>query len=162
MAVETEGDLGDISTLSTLVGRPIEILLVEDSLIDARLSMAALRKGLTRHRLTLVCDGDEALRFLRREGIFARAPRPDIILLDLVLPKRDGLAVLADIKADPALQEIPVVVMTASDAEEDRQQCEAMHVDDYITKPVNLDKFLQVMQRVRKHLQQDVILPAIS
>jgi CheY-like chemotaxis protein len=151
----------DLDAPATVIGRPIEILLVEDSLIDARISMAAMRKGLSQHRLTLVCDGEEALQFLRRQGIFARAPRPDIILLDLVLPKLDGFAVLESVKSDPGLQDIPVVVMTSSDAEEDRQRCASFHVEQYITKPVNLEAFLEVLRRVRKHLQDDVILPTV-
>ncbi len=142
------------------VGRPLEILLIEDSLTDARLTIAALRKGLTQHRLTLVVDGDEALQFVKREGVFARAPRPDIILLDLLLPKMDGLEVLRELKSTPDLATIPVIVMTSSDAAADREECHALHVDDYVTKPVNLEKFLDVMKRQRRHLQDDVIFPA--
>jgi CheY-like chemotaxis protein len=142
------------------VGRPLEILLIEDSLTDARLTIGALRKGLTQHRLTLVMDGEEALQFVKRSGVFARAPRPDIILLDLLLPKKDGFDVLRELKAAPELATIPVIVMTSSDAAADREKCHALHVDDYVTKPVNLDKFLDVMKRQRKHLQDDVIFPA--
>ncbi len=146
---------------SPAVGRPMEILLIEDSMIDARITIIALRKGLLQHRLTLVCDGDEALQFVQRQGVFARAPRPDVILLDLQLPKRDGLEVLAEIKSLPELRSIPVVVMTSSDAAEDRAQCESLQVDDFLPKPVNVDAFLQVMKRLKKHLQSDVIMPAV-
>src|SRR5580704_10029278 len=96
------------------IGRPMEILLVEDNLSDARLAIESLREGQIKHRLTLICDGEEALEFLHREGRFARAPRPDLILLDLQLPKKGGREVLEDIKLDEALRSIPVVVLTAS------------------------------------------------
>ena len=115
----------------------MEILLVEDSLTDARLTIGALRNGDLQHRLTLVRDGEEALAFLHQDGIFARAPRPDLILLDLLMPKKNGLEVLAEVKHDFALKDIPVVIMTASEAEEDKLKCEILHVDSYITKPVN-------------------------
>src|SRR6185437_4800433 len=97
---------------SQTIGRPMEILLVEDGLVDARVTIAALRKGMIQHRLTLNRDGLEAMEFLRQEGKFARAPRPDLILLALCLPKKDGREVLAEIKADDSLRSIPVVVMT--------------------------------------------------
>jgi len=144
------------------VGRPMEILLVEDSLIDAQVTIAALREGEMKHRLTLVVDGVEALEFLRREGRFCRAPRPDIVLLDLNLPKRDGLEVLQEIRTDYELQSLPVVIMTASDDEEVKQRCEHLHVDSYITKPVNMQKFIEVIRSVRGSLLRDVILPAID
>lgn len=142
-----------------LVGRPMEILLVEDSLTDARLTMGALRRGCSQHRLTLVRDGEEAISFLNQEGIFARAPQPDLILLDLLLPKKDGLDVLSEIKADFELKDIPVVILTSSEAEEDRSRCKLLHVDNYITKPVNLDKFLNVVKKLRNHWRSDVIIP---
>ncbi len=141
------------------VGRPMEILLVEDGLVDARWTIAALAKGPVRHRLTLVRDGQEALDFLRRVGRFARAPRPDLILLDLLLPKLDGLGVLAQVRADLALQTIPVVVLTSSDEVEDRLRSEQLGVESYITKPVDLDKFLVVVQELRRFWFKDVVLP---
>jgi CheY-like chemotaxis protein len=147
---------------SHTVGRPMEILLVEDSLVDARVTIGALRKGQIQHRLTLIRDGVEAVEFLRREGKFARAPRPDLILLDLLLPKRDGFAVLADLRADDALKNIPVVVLTASQVEEDRLQCELHHVASYITKPVNLDKFLALVKKLKRYWLEDVILPSVE
>ena len=98
------------------IGRPMEILLVEDGLVDARLTIGALQHGGFRHRLTLVRDGEEALEFIFQRGKFALAPRPDLILLDLMLPKRSGLEVLHEVKSHEGLKEIPVVVMTASDA----------------------------------------------
>ena len=142
-----------------LVGRPMEILLVEDSLTDARLAMGALQRGCSQHRLTLVRDGEEAISFLNQEGIFARAPKPDLILLDLFLPKKDGLDVLTEVKADFDLKDIPVVILTSSDAEEDRSRCHLLQVDDYITKPVNLEKFLTVVKKLRNHWRSDVIIP---
>ena len=144
---------------SHAVGRPMEILLIEDSLVDARLTINALNKGLIKHRLTLVRDGEEALEFLNRDGKFARAPRPDLILLDLNLPKKDGLEVLAALKAHYELKEIPVVILTASEADEDKVRCELLHVDSYITKPVNLNKFLDVVKKLKKYWLHDVILP---
>src|SRR4051812_17105667 len=96
------------------IGRPMEVVLIEDSLVDARFTMNSLRSGDIPHRLTLVRDGEEALMFLRREGVFARAPRPDLVLLDLLLPKVNGLEVLAAVRGDAKLHDIPVVVLTAS------------------------------------------------
>lgn len=146
----------------TIVGRPMEILLVEDSLTDARMTIGALRKNCSQHRLTLVRDGEEALTFLRQDGIFAKAPRPDLILLDLLLPKKDGLEVLAEIKADFDLKDIPIVILTSSDTEDDRSRCRLLHVDDYITKPVNLEKFLHVVKNLRDHWRSDVIVPTVE
>ncbi len=144
------------------VGRPMEILLVEDSLVDARLTMGALKQGQVKHRLTLIRDGEEALEFLRQEGKFARAPRPDLLLLDLMLPKKTGFEVLNELKQDFELSSIPVVVLTASETDEPRLKCEALEVDSYITKPVNLDKFLAVVRELKKYWLEDVILPAID
>lgn len=141
------------------IGRPMEILLVEDGLMDARLTIGALRKSDFRHRLTLVRDGEEALQFLFREGRFAQAPRPDLILLDLMLPKKSGLDVLNEVKADERLKDIPVVIMTASEAEEDRVQCDTMNVDDYVVKPVDFDKFVQLVRKLKRFWLDDVILP---
>lgn len=141
------------------VGRQMEILLVEDSLTDACLTMGALKKGQVQHRLTLVRDGQEAMNFLGQVGHFARAPRPDLILLDLFLPKKDGLQVLTEIKEDYDLKNIPVVILTASDAEEDSLRCQLLHVDSYMTKPVNMEKFLTVVRQLKRFWLNDVILP---
>lgn len=145
-----------------LVGRPMEILLVEDGLVDARYTIAALARGNFKHRVTLVRDGQEALEFVRQAGRFARAPRPDLILLDLELPKKDGREVLAELKADYDLARIPVVILTSSDAEEDRLQGQLMHVEHYLTKPVDFDRFLAVVRDLKKHWQADVILPFLG
>lgn len=130
----------------------MEILLVEDSLTDAALTIGALRNGNVLHRLTLIRDGEEALEFLQRDGKFARAPQPDLLLLDLQLPKLSGLECLEKIKAEPRWNEIAVVILTSSEAEEDRLRCEKLNVDSYITKPVNLDKFLAVVKTLKKNL----------
>jgi CheY-like chemotaxis protein len=140
----------------------MEILLIEDGLIDARLTIGALTHGGFRHRLTWLRDGEEALEFVHQRGKFAQAPRPDLILLDLMLPKRSGLEVLQNVKADEQLKAIPIVILTASAAEEDKLQCDALKVDGYITKPVNLDKFLELVRTLKRFWQDDVILPSVN
>lgn len=144
------------------VGRPMEILLVEDGLIDARLTMAALQKSGVKHRLTLTRDGDEAMRFLRREGVFTHAPRPDLILLDLHLPKKDGREVLDEVKNDEHLKQIPIVVLTASDDPLDRERSQLLSVDSYMTKPVDFDKFLEVVRELRRFWLADIVLPRME
>lgn len=144
------------------VGRPMEILLVEDSLVDARFAIAALQKSQVKHRLTLVRDGEEAMEFVNQHGKFARAPRPDLILLDLLLPKKDGIEVLTELKQDYSLKNIPVVVMTGSDVHEDMVKCELLHVDCFMPKPVNLDKFLSIVKQLKDCWLHDVILPAME
>ena len=138
----------------------MEILMAEDSLLDARLAMEALRRGEIQHRLTLVRDGEEAIEFLRQQGKFARAPRPDVILLDLLMPKKSGFEVLEEIKGDYDLKGIPVVVMTASDHEEDRAKCDVYEVESFIKKPLKLDSFLQVVKELKRFWLNDVILPS--
>ncbi|MFV1965919.1 MAG: response regulator [Pirellulaceae bacterium] len=142
-----------------VVGRPMEILLVEDGLLDARATIEALRQGEIQHRLTLVRDGQEALEFLHQDGRFSRAPRPDLILLDLMLPKRTGTEVLTEIRRDFSLRTIPVVVLTASDTQEDKAACELLEVDSYITKPVNSQKFLDVVRQLKRFWLDDVVIP---
>jgi two-component system, chemotaxis family, response regulator Rcp1 len=139
----------------------MEILLVEDSLADACSAIVALKEGKIPHRLTLIRDGMEAMEFLRQEGKFARAPRPDLILLDLQLPFKDGREVLQEVKADYDLKNFALVVMTASNDEQDRLHSELLHVDSYITKPVDLEKFLSLVKHLRRQfLLRDVIMPA--
>lgn len=140
----------------------MEILLIEDSLLQARLAIESLKSGQVKHRMTLVMDGEEALAFLHRRGVFAKAPCPDLILLDLRLPKIDGLEVLSDIKSDDALKTIPVVIMTASQEEADRRECEQLEIDCYITKPIDLQKFLAIVKQFERSWQADVILPTLS
>ena len=139
--------------------QPIEVLLVEDNPGDVRLTREALRDGKVQNNLSVVPDGVEALAFLRRQGKYAAAPRPDLILLDLNLPKKDGREVLEDIKADPALQRIPVVVLTSSEAERDIAQAYALHANCYITKPVDLDQFITVVRSIEDFWFTIVKLP---
>ncbi|OJH37435.1 response regulator [Cystobacter ferrugineus] len=141
------------------LGRPIEILLVEDNPGDVRLTIEALKEGKVSNRLSVARDGVEALAFLRREGPHANAPRPDLILLDLNLPRRDGREVLADIKADARLRRIPVVVLTTSKAEEDILRTYDLHANCYINKPVDLDQFISVVRSIDDFWLSVVRLP---
>ena len=144
------------------VGRPMEILLIEDSLTAARVTMGALRNGQIKHRLTWLSDGNEALEFLFRRGKFVRAPRPDLVLLDLGLPVRDGREVLAKIRGEEDLRSIPVVVMPASTDEHDLAASEQLAVECYLTKPVDLAKFLFVIGELRRFWHADMILPTVA
>lgn len=139
--------------------RPIEILLVEDNPGDVRLTQEALREGKVRNHLHVAADGIEAMAFLRREGKHARAPQPDLVLLDLNLPKKGGREVLAEIKEDPDLRRIPVVILTVSKAEEDVLKSYNLHANCYITKPVNLDQFLEVVKSIEDFWLTVVMLP---
>lgn len=136
------------SILETNVGRPVEILLVEDNPADVRLTIEALREGKVRNNLSVVKDGVEAIEFLRRRGPYGEAPRPDLILLDLNLPRKDGREVLGEIKNDENLRRIPVVVLTTSSAEADILKSYALHANCYITKPVDLDQFVGVVKSI--------------
>ena len=139
--------------------RPVEILLVEDNPADVRLTREALKEGKVYNNLHWAKDGVEALEFLHRQGKFASAPRPDIILLDLNLPKKDGREVLQDIKNDPDLKRIPVVVLTTSKAEEDVLRTYNLHANCYVTKPVDLEKFITVIQSIDRFWLSVVTLP---
>jgi CheY-like chemotaxis protein len=141
-------------------GRPIEILLVEDNPGDVRLTIEALKEGKVRNNLSVARDGVEAISFLRREGSFAESSRPDLILLDLNLPKKDGREVLADIKNDPVLRRIPVVVLTTSKAEEDILRTYDLHANCYITKPVDLEQFISVVRSIDDFWLSVVRLPS--
>ncbi|HEX3536932.1 MAG TPA: response regulator [Stellaceae bacterium] len=140
--------------------RPIEILLIEDNPGDARLTQEALREARVSNRLSHVHDGVEAMAFVRREPPFAEAPRPDLILLDLNLPRKDGREVLAELKTDPVLRLIPVVVLTTSEAEQDILRTYELHGNCYITKPVNLEKFLHIVRAVEHFWLAIVKLPS--
>ena|SRR5437867_5607052 len=140
-------------------GRPIEILLVEDNPGDVRLTIEALKEGKIRNYMSVVGDGEQALDFLHRRGEFADAPRPDVILLDLNLPRKDGREVLAEIKEDPDLKRIPVVVLTTSKAEEDILRTYNLHANCYITKPVDLDQFINVIRSIESFWFSVVSLP---
>ena len=148
-----------ISSHQNTIGRPMEILLIEDSLTSARVTIGALKKGNVQHRLTWLSDGEEALEFVHRRGKYSQAPRPDLILLDLSLPKRDGREVLAELKSDADLQRIPVVVLTASTNPEDIVSTEMLQVESYMTKPVDLEKFLQLVKDLSRFWHADMILP---
>jgi|SRR5579864_7977685 len=129
-------------------GLPIEILLVEDSPGDVRLTQEALRDAKVRNHLSVATDGVAAMEFLRRKGQHAKAPRPDLILLDLNLPKKGGREILAEIKADNDLKTIPVVILTTSSSDEDILRSYRLHANCYVTKPVDLDSFLKVVNSV--------------
>ncbi|MCL4500683.1 MAG: response regulator [Deltaproteobacteria bacterium] len=139
--------------------RPIEILMVEDNPGDVRLTVEALKEGKVRNILHTVEDGEEALKFLRRNESYAKAPRPDLILLDLNLPKMNGREVLAEIKTDPDLRRIPVVILTVSKAEQDILKTYDLHANCYINKPVDLEQFLTVVQSIENFWLTVVKLP---
>jgi chemotaxis family two-component system response regulator Rcp1 len=142
------------------IGRPMEILLVEDSLAAARLTMGALKNGGIEHRLTWIADGCEASDFLRGEGRYSRAPRPDLVLLDLMLPGKDGRELLAEMRGTPQLEEIPVVIMTGTSSEQRALGEERLAVQGFLTKPVDLDKFLTLVARLKEYWKTDMILPS--
>lgn len=130
--------------------KPIEILLVEDSPSDAKLAIEALRADRVGNHIAHVIDGVEALAYLRRQGQYATAPRPDLILLDLNMPRKDGREVLAELKADSDLMTIPVIVLTTSQAEKDIEQSYLLHANCFIVKPVNFAKFIEVVKSMEK------------
>ncbi len=139
--------------------KPIEILLVEDNPGDARLTREALALSKIRNHLHLTRDGEEAMAFLRQEAPFEDAPRPDLVLLDLNLPRRDGREVLEDIKKDPGLKTIPVVVLTSSQAEEDILRTYRLHANCFITKPADLEHLTKVVQGIEQFWFTLVRLP---
>jgi len=141
-------------------GKDIEILLVEDSPGDVRLTIEALKEGKVKNRLSVARDGEEALDFLHKRGAFTAAPTPDIILLDLNLPRKDGREVLADIKSHPHLRRIPVVVLTTSSAEEDILRSYDLHVNCYVTKPVDMEQFIKVIRSIDDFWFSIVQLPS--
>jgi CheY-like chemotaxis protein len=143
-----------------VIEKPIEILLVEDNPADVRLTQEALKEGKVRNNLHIARDGIEAIEFLRRVGKFSNATRPDLILLDLNLPRKDGREVLADIKADPELKAIPVVVLTTSSAEADIFKIYKLHANCYITKPVDLEQFVKVVKSIDDFWLTVVRLPS--
>jgi chemotaxis family two-component system response regulator Rcp1 len=141
------------------LNRSVEILLVEDNPGDVRLTLEALKEGKMHNNLSVVEDGAEALTFLRREGKHAGAPRPDLIFLDLNLPKKDGREVLAQIKKDDNLKSIPVVILTTSKAEEDIIKTYNLHANCYVTKPVDLEQFIKVVRTIEDFWFSIVKLP---
>lgn len=138
---------------------PIEILLVEDNPGDAELTAMALKQGRVVNNLRVVEDGVEALKYLRKQGTFADTNLPDLILLDLNLPKKDGREVLQEIKSDPELRRIPVVVLTTSQSDKDILKSYELHANSFITKPVDLAGFLEVIQALKQYWLAIVKLP---
>jgi two-component system response regulator len=128
----------------------MEILLVEDNLADARVTIEALQQQHVHCRVTLVCDGEEAMQFLHRQGVFAKVPRPDLVLLDMELPKKDGRQVLGEIRADEELKAVPVIVLTASLVHRTLLEAQRLRVDGYMTKPVSLEKFVDAVKSLRR------------
>ena len=139
--------------------KPIDVLLVEDDPGDTLMIKEAFEDNKVRNRLNCVADGVVALSFLRREGEFSEAPRPDLILLDLNLPRKDGREVLEEIKADPELRTIPVVVLTTSEAEEDILRSYSLHANAYVTKPVDFERFIAVVRQIDEFFVEVVRLP---
>ncbi len=138
---------------------PIEVLLVEDDPGDVLMTREAFEEHKVRNRLTVVSDGAEALAYLRRQQPFEDVVRPDLVLLDLNLPKRDGREVLAEIKGDESLRQIPVVVLTTSQAEEDVLRSYQLHANAYVTKPVDFEQFISVVRRIDDFFVSVVKLP---
>jgi len=147
-------------SLMMMRARPIEILLVEDNSDEAAMSMEALKDGRVSNRINWVEDGEEALAFLRREGRHAAAPRPDLILLDLNMPRMGGQEVLTMIKNHPNWKRIPVVIMTSSDNEKDIIAAYDRHANCYVTKPIDMDKFMDVVHSIEDFWLSIVRLPA--
>lgn len=139
--------------------RPIEILLIEDSPSDIRLTIEALKEAKVRNNLHVATDGVEAMNFLNKKDTYADRPHPDLILLDLNLPKKDGREVLAEIKKDPQLKRIPIVILTTSSSEEDILRAYDLHANCYITKPVDFDQFMKVIQTIEGFWLTIVCLP---
>ncbi|MBL0313125.1 MAG: response regulator [Holophagaceae bacterium] len=141
------------------IGKPIEILLIEDNPGDVRLTQEALKEGKVRNVLSVVQDGVEAIAFLKRQGSYARARRPDLIVLDLNLPRKDGREVLAEIKEDQDLRRIPVVILTTSSAEQDIVRTYNLHANCYIIKPLDMDQFINVVKSIEDFWLTVVKLP---
>jgi chemotaxis family two-component system response regulator Rcp1 len=160
MSPEVNNQQSEVVTMKgTKPGKPIEILMAEDNAGDVRLTMEALRDAKVLNRMNVAADGVEAMAFLRREGKYADAPRPDLILLDLNMPRKDGREVLAEIKDDPDLRRIPVVILTTSTAERDIMESYNLHANCYIAKPVDLDQFLDVVKSIEDFWLTIVRLP---
>lgn len=144
---------------SNAVGRPMEILLVEDSLIFARMTIGALKRSGIQHRLTWLKDGADAMEFLEQGGKYRHAPRPDLVLLDLELPHKDGREVLSEIRTHDELGEMPVVILTSSTSAEDMAESERLQVQGYLTKPVDQSAFLSLVRDLSRFWRADMIVP---
>ena len=141
--------------------RPVNILLIEDNPGDVRLAQEAFKEGNINVNLDVVMDGMEAINFLRKSGKYEDSLTPDLVLLDLNLPKKDGREVLSDIKADPSLRSIPVVILTTSNSEQDILNSYNLHVNCYINKPVDFDRFFDIIQKIEDFWLQTAILPSM-
>jgi CheY-like chemotaxis protein len=139
--------------------RPVRILLVEDSPSDVAMTRAALSEGRVANDLSVVTDGEQAIAFLRKVGEYTQADRPDLILLDLNLPRKDGREVLAELKEDPDLKVIPVIVLTTSTAEGDVDRCYETHANSYVVKPIGIDAFLDAVRSIEDFWLALVRLP---
>jgi CheY-like chemotaxis protein len=139
----------------------VDVLLVEDDEGDVLMTREAFEHYKIRNTLHVVTDGDQALQFVRQAGDFAGMPRPGLILLDLNLPRRDGLEVLAELKADPELRLIPVVILTTSQAEEDIVRSYSLHANAYVTKPVDFERFIEVIRQIDSFFITVVKLPPV-
>ncbi|MFA9414969.1 response regulator [Natrinema sp. HArc-T2] len=148
-----------MSKSDTFQAEPAQILLVEDNPGDVRLTREAFKQGRIENDLHVVSDGFEALSFLAQEDEYADVPRPDLILLDLNLPRKDGEDVLKELKDDPALRSIPVIVLTSSSAEEDIARSYELHANAYLTKPVDPDEFIETVRAFEKFWFSVVRLP---
>jgi CheY-like chemotaxis protein len=142
------------------VGQPIEVLLVEDDPGDVLLIREAFDDNKVHNNLNVVSDGEQALQFLRRQGEHADALRPDLVLLDLNLPRKDGREVLAEVKQDPELRTIPIVVLTTSEAEEDVLKSYQLHANAYVTKPVDFERFVSIVRQIDDFFLSVVRLPS--
>lgn len=141
--------------------RPVNILLIEDNPGDVRLAQEAFKEGKIKVDLNVVMDGLEAIKFLRKEQSYQNTKTPDLILLDLNLPKKDGREVLSEIKSDPTLRRIPVVILTTSSAEQDILNSYNLHVNCYVNKPVDFDKFFDIIQKIEEFWLRTAILPTM-
>lgn len=146
--------------MNSKLSRPVDILLVEDNPGDVRLTQEAFRDARIEVRLSVVMDGEEALNYLYRRGQYADVTRPDIILLDLNIPKKDGREVLQEIKRDDSLRFVPVVVLTTSNAEQDIVRTYNLNVNAYINKPVDFDRFFEIVQKIEEFWLMTAILPS--
>ena len=145
--------------MNLTTARPIEIMLVEDSPSDAALTIEALQAGKIANNLNRVADGVEAMAYLKQQGSFAKSPRPDLIMLDLNLPKKDGREVLRELKSDPSLKLIPVIVLTTSRSDKDVLQSYELNANCYITKPVDFQQFIDVVKSIERFWLSVVTLP---
>ena len=151
---------GRVTNIMGVHSRPIEVLLVEDNPADVRLTQEAFKEGRVTNHLNVVSDGVEAMDFLRRGGNYADAARPDLIFLDLNLPRKDGREVLTEIKTDPRLKTIPVIILSTSGSAADINRSYQLNANCYITKPVDLDQFLNVVRSIEHFWFNIVTLPS--